>query len=119
MEAFKKKLSKINIDEGGFIMWMLDCLFDLASIFKDTPTQTFFQNQNTTQNPNNQLVTYNPGNAGRTQGDPSNDAWNNKQQQNAPDSHGVSMRREVPVQAMFTDAHQAPTQTLTPSYFLH
>jgi hypothetical protein len=53
------------------------------------------------------------------QGDHSNGTWNNKQQQNVPNSHGVSaMLREAPVQAMrMTDAYQAPATPLT--YFLH
>jgi hypothetical protein len=73
-------------------------------------------NQNTPPNPNNQLVPYNPGDAGRMQGDHSNGTWNDEQQQNVPDSCGASMLRESPLQAMITDAHQAPTQTLTPIY---
>jgi hypothetical protein len=57
-----------------------------------------------------QPVGYNPGDI---QGDHSNGTWNDEQQQNVSGSCGASMLREAPVQAMITNDHQAPTQTLT------
>jgi hypothetical protein len=74
-------------------------------------------NTNTNPNPNNQLVPYIPGHAGRMQGDHSNGTWNTQQQQESnndtADSLGASILKEQPVKAVLSRTSNTHNQSFS------